>query len=250
MRRVKVVRTIARARDGARPLGPAIGLVPTMGAFHDGHLALFARRSRRVRHASSSASSSIRPSSATATDLDAIPARRGARPRDRRGGRRRRRSSRRRSTRCTPTGSRPGSRSPSSARSSKAPSGPGTSAASPPSACKLFNIVRPERAYFGQKDAQQVEVVRRMVRDLDLELELRVVPTVRDEDGLALSSRNVLLSPEEREQARRPPPCARPPATPTSARALLDGARRSTTSRSPPSTRPSSPPRSASAPPD
>jgi pantoate--beta-alanine ligase len=88
--------------------------------------------------------------------------------------------------------------------------------------CKLFNIVRPDVAYFGQKDAQQVEVVRRLVRDLDLELEIRVVPTVRDEDGLALSSRNALLSPAEREQASLLP---RGLGTldPDAARRVLDG---------------------------
>jgi pantoate--beta-alanine ligase len=66
---------------------------------------------------------------------------------------------------------------------------------------KLFTIVRPQLAYFGQKDAQQVEVLRRMIADLHLELELRVLPTVRDADGLALSSRNALLSPAQRSRA-------------------------------------------------
>jgi pantoate--beta-alanine ligase len=66
---------------------------------------------------------------------------------------------------------------------------------------KLFNIVRPERAYFGQKDAQQAAVVRRVVRDLNLDIQIRVLPTIRDKDGLAISSRNVQLSPDERKQA-------------------------------------------------
>ena len=66
---------------------------------------------------------------------------------------------------------------------------------------KLFNIVRPARAYFGQKDAQQAAVLERLVADLNLDLQIRVVPTVRDPDGLAVSSRNAFLSPAERDAA-------------------------------------------------
>ena len=67
--------------------------------------------------------------------------------------------------------------------------------------CKLFTIVAPDVAWFGQKDAQQVTVIRRMVRDLNLPVTVEVVPTVRDPDGLALSSRNARLGPAERERA-------------------------------------------------
>ncbi len=66
---------------------------------------------------------------------------------------------------------------------------------------KLFNITSPTRAYFGQKDAQQALVLKRMVADLNFGLELIVVPTVREPDGLAMSSRNVYLTPEERRSA-------------------------------------------------
>jgi len=66
---------------------------------------------------------------------------------------------------------------------------------------KLFLIVKPHRAYFGQKDYQQARVVQRLVRDLDMDVAIVVLPTVREPDGLALSSRNVHLTPEERRQA-------------------------------------------------
>lgn len=66
---------------------------------------------------------------------------------------------------------------------------------------KLFNIIRPDRAYFGQKDYQQLQVIKRMVRDLNMSVEVVPCPIVREEDGLAMSSRNMYLTPEERQSA-------------------------------------------------
>jgi len=66
---------------------------------------------------------------------------------------------------------------------------------------KLFDIIQPARAYFGQKDAQQAAVIKKMVADLDMSLEIVALPTVREPDGLAMSSRNTYLSPDEREAA-------------------------------------------------
>jgi pantoate--beta-alanine ligase len=66
---------------------------------------------------------------------------------------------------------------------------------------KLFNICKPDVAYFGQKDAQQAVIIKRMTRDLDMDVEIRVMPIVRESDGLAMSSRNKYLSEDERKQA-------------------------------------------------
>ena len=65
----------------------------------------------------------------------------------------------------------------------------------------LFNTVRPDRAYFGQKDAQQVAVIKRLTTDLGFETEIVVVPTIREESGLAMSSRNALMSDDDRKRA-------------------------------------------------
>jgi pantoate--beta-alanine ligase len=193
---VTTVRTIVEVRQALADRG-RIGLVPTMGAYHDGHLALFraarsecdtvvvslfvnptqfganddlSRYPRDEAHDADLAEAAgvdilFAPSPdemypdgyATWVDVDDTGAEGSARPDHFRGV----------ATVCL----------------------------------KLFNIVRPQIAYFGQKDAQQAKVLRRLVRDLDLELDLSVLPTVRDADGLALSSRNTFLSEDERRQA-------------------------------------------------
>jgi pantoate--beta-alanine ligase len=195
---VKVVRRIAGARAALQ--GKAdVGLVPTMGAFHGGHLALF--RAARSECDTVVASLFVNPAQfGDAGDLNGYP----------RDEERDRQLAEEAGVdllfappfeEMYPAGfqtwvevERLGSILEGAFR-------PGHFRGVATVCLKLFNIVRPQRAYFGQKDAQQVEVLRRLVRDLDLELELRVVPTVRDPDGLALSSRNAQLSPDERERA-------------------------------------------------
>jgi pantoate--beta-alanine ligase len=215
---VKITRTIAEVRGALD--GGEVGLVPTMGAYHAGHVALFgaAREENDLvvaslfvnpaqfgdprdlaRYPRDEAADAAIAEQAGVDVLFAPPA-----------------------EEMYPPGYETWVEVEQASRGLEGDRRPGHFRAVATVCLKLFNIVRPRRAYFGQKDAQQVEVVRRMIRDLDLEVELRALPTVRDPDGLALSSRNVLLSPEERERALMLP---RALATKDAARAreLLDG---------------------------
>jgi pantoate--beta-alanine ligase len=191
---VKTVRTIRELRA---LLHGDIGLVPTMGALHDGHRSLF--EAARAENDLVVASLFVNAAQfGDQSDLDAYP------------------SDEQADARIAEAAGVDVLFAPSTAE--MYPPGFGTwvevadtggeGAARPghfrgvATVCmKLFAIARPRRAYFGQKDAQQAAVIRRLVRDLNLELEIRVLPTVRDPDGLALSSRNTRLSPEERARA-------------------------------------------------
>jgi len=197
---VKVARTISEIRHELAARAPgSIGLVPTMGALHDGHLALlraareendvvvmslfvnpaqFAEDRDLARYPADEASDLER---ARAADVDLV----FAPPRDE----------------MYPPGFQTWVDVTELGSILEGRSRPGHFRGVATVVLKLFNVVRPTRAYFGQKDAQQVEVIRTVIRDLALEVELRVVPTVRDPDGLALSSRNALLSDEERRRA-------------------------------------------------
>ena len=195
---MKIVRTIADA-SGLVTHNGTVGLVPTMGAFHEGHLALF--RAARAENDLVVASLFVNPAQfAPNEDLGRYPRdeehdlglaeREGVdllfapAPEE-----------------LYPPGYQTWVEVEELGRRLEGAVRPGHFRGVATVCLKLFNIVRPDRAYFGQKDAQQVAVVKRMVRDLDLEVAIRVVTTVRDADGLALSSRNAYLSPKERELA-------------------------------------------------
>lgn len=202
---MKTLRTIADLRRVLDPLRGTsrIGLVPTMGAFHDGHRALFraGRQSAEVVVVSSFVNP---PQFGDPADLAAYP-RDGARDAavaaaegvdllftpdlDE----------------MYPSDYATWIEIDGPARGLEGDFRPNHFRGVATVCLKLFAIVRPDVACFGQKDAQQVAVIGRLVRDLNLDLDIQVVPTVRDADGLALSSRNVQLSPGERARARAIP---------------------------------------------
>jgi len=197
---VRVLRTIAETRDALAPLrSGTIGLVPTMGALHDGHRSLL--RAARDKCDTVVMSLFVNPVQfGVESDLARYP----------RDGERDLALAQEAGVDLVfapsmeemyPPGYQTWVEVTELGAILEGKFRPGHFRGVATVVLKLFTIVRPDRAYFGRKDAQQAAVIRRMIRDLALEVELRVLPTVRDADGLALSSRNALLSPEERKRA-------------------------------------------------
>jgi len=197
---VRTIRTNDEMREYVRGVSGSLGLVPTMGAFHGGHHALM--RAARERCDVVVVSLFVNPAQFEESgDLAAYP-----------------RDEERDAAEAASLGvdvlyAPPVEQvyPPGFATSVRvaglsdvlegAERGPGHFAGVCTVVTKLLNVVTPDVAFFGQKDAQQVAVLRRMVRDLDLAVELAIVPTVREPDGLAMSSRNVRLAPDERRRA-------------------------------------------------
>jgi pantoate--beta-alanine ligase len=200
MRTLRAVPEIRERVATARAAGRSVGLVPTMGALHDGHLALM--RQAREQCDEVVASLFVNPAQFDeAADLAAYP-----------------RDEARDAELAAAVGVDvlfapaaeaiypPGFATTVTVAGlteqlEGAVRGPGHFAGVCTVVSKLFNIVAPDVAFFGAKDAQQVAVVRRMTTDLDLPVRIEVVATVRESDGLALSSRNARLSPAERVRA-------------------------------------------------
>jgi pantoate--beta-alanine ligase len=202
---MKTVRTIAELREllvPERRAGRRIGLVPTMGYFHDGHLSLM----RRARDEADIVVVSlfVNPAQfAPGEDFQAYP-------------RDEERDERLAGAEGVDVLFAPPveevypdgfdttvmiGRITETLEGDEAQRGPEHFHGVATVVTKLFNMVGPDVAYFGQKDAQQALVIRKLVRDLDIPVQIEVCPTIRDPDGLALSSRNAYLSPEERERA-------------------------------------------------
>jgi pantoate--beta-alanine ligase len=202
---MKTARTVADLRDALAPerrAGRTIGLVPTMGSFHEGHLSLM----RRARHACEVVVVSlfVNPAQfAPAEDLATYP-------RDEQG------DARLAAAEGVDLLFAPAvdeiypdgfdttvsvGRITSVLEGDPVGRGPGHFAGVATVVTKLFNMVGPDVAYFGQKDAQQALVIRKLVRDLAIPVRIEICPTVRERDGLALSSRNAYLSPGERARA-------------------------------------------------
>jgi pantoate--beta-alanine ligase len=192
---VKIIRTTTELRLVLRDARR--GLVPTMGAFHEGHLSLM--RAARVECEQVVVSLFVNPTQfGTRDDLERYP------------------HDEERDVRLAQEEGVDVLFVPSAhamypdgfatwvdveASGAEADARPGHFRGVATVCVKLFNLVHPDIAFFGQKDAQQAAVLRRVIRDLNIPVHLRILPTVRDADGLALSSRNVYLTPEERERA-------------------------------------------------
>lgn len=199
---MKIIKTISELKIALEEIGrdKSIGFVPTMGYLHDGHLSLI--NEARSQNDFTVVSIFVNPTQfAPGEDLDAYP-----------------RDFDRDSRLAAAAGTDllffpdPGEIYPAGASTFVEVAGEITKklcGQSRPTHFKgvttvvniLFNLIQPNRAYFGQKDAQQVAVIKKMVRDLHLPVQLTVCPIVREADGLAMSSRNVFLTPEERNQA-------------------------------------------------
>jgi pantoate--beta-alanine ligase len=194
---MRVLRTVAKAREALPREG--VGLVPTMGALHAGHVALL--RTARAENETLAMSMFVNPTQFGPNEDY------GEYPRDEG-----------RDLRVAveegvdfvfapsveemyPDGFQTWVGIEHVSEGMEGAARPGHFRGVATACLKLFNIVRPERAYFGQKDAQQAALVEQLVQDLNLPVEIRLVATVRDEDGLALSSRNARLTAEERAAA-------------------------------------------------
>ena len=198
---MKTLRTVAEARRHLAPVRghTTIGLVPTMGALHDGHVALF----RAARHACGHVVATLFVNPGQFND----PADLAAYPRTEA------QDSEIAATagvdaffipsieEIYPPGDATSLLAEGAALGFEGACRPGHFNSVATVCVKLFNIIGPDVAYFGQKDAQQVAVIRQTIRDLHLALPIEVVATVREADGLALSSRNARLSADERRRA-------------------------------------------------